>query len=75
MPAGESGRRRRDRLELGAGRDRLDAERRRELVEAFLAGYGQAVEDFGAYANRQTRTVPSRRWWTLLHHRDRADSG
>jgi hypothetical protein len=72
MPAGESGRRRRDRLELGAGRDRLDAERRRELVEAFLAGYGQAVRDFGAYARREDSTVRSRRWWTLFLSRDRA---
>lgn len=27
-----------------------EADRRRELVRAFLAGYGQAVEDFRIYA-------------------------
>lgn len=56
-------------------REPAEAERRRELVEAFLAGYGQAVEDFGAYVGRRARTVPSRRWWALLGHRDRADGG
>jgi hypothetical protein len=48
-----------------------DLERRRELVRAFLVGYGQAVEDFRAYANRQTGTRASRGLRRILHRRDR----
>jgi hypothetical protein len=48
-----------------------ELERRRELVRAFLVGYGQAVEDFRAYANCQTGTRLSRGLRRILHRRDR----
>jgi hypothetical protein len=41
-------------------------------VRAWLVGYGQAIEDFRAYANCQTGTRLSRGLRRILHRRDRA---
>jgi hypothetical protein len=49
-----------------------EAERRAELVRAWLVGYAQAIEDFRAYANCQTGTRLSRGLRRILHRRDRA---
>jgi hypothetical protein len=52
-----------------------ELERRRELVRAFLAGYGQAVEDYGLYARSEspegarTGLVGGVRWWRLRRRR------
>jgi hypothetical protein len=52
-----------------------EAERRRELVQAFLVGYDQAVRDFGTYARSRKKTRRSC-WRRLLAAvRDRAYGG
>lgn len=65
-----------DLLERVAGaldREAADAELRSQLVRAWLAGYGRAIEDFRAHANRQTGTRLSRGLRRILHRRDRAN--